>query len=113
MAWIMTTARSRAFDALRRLDPAECVADPGDVVDDAGPDELLAASEAGNRLHAALRALDPVPRQLVALAFFRGLSHEEIAQNTGLPLGTVKSRIRRAVAQLRQTLRQDPKAVTL
>jgi RNA polymerase sigma-70 factor (ECF subfamily) len=48
--------------------------------------------------------LQAQPRQLVALAFFRGLSHEEIASQTELPLGTVKSQIRRALIALRQVL---------
>jgi DNA-directed RNA polymerase specialized sigma24 family protein len=44
------------------------------------------------------------PRQLVSLAFFRGLSHEEIAEQMRMPLGTVKSQIRRAMITLRETL---------
>ena len=47
-------------------------------------------------------------RQLVSLAFFRGLSHEEIAQQTQLPLGTVKSQIRRALLSLRKALGESP-----
>lgn len=47
------------------------------------------------------------PRQLVSLAFFRGLSHEEIAAQTQLPLGTVKSQIRRALLSLQQMLGRD------
>ncbi|HWP00079.1 MAG TPA: sigma-70 family RNA polymerase sigma factor [Methylococcus sp.] len=111
-AWIMTIARSRALDALRGIDPAECEAEPGEPAgseassrDD--PLDLLAAMQRGHRLHAALAGLDPESRQLVALAFFRGLSHEEIAAQTQLPLGTVKSQIRRALARLRQALAGD------
>ncbi len=55
-------------------------------------------------LHRALMLLSAQPRQLVALAFLRGLSHEEIASHTALPLGTVKSQIRRALITLRQVL---------
>jgi RNA polymerase sigma-70 factor (ECF subfamily) len=49
--------------------------------------------------------LNAQPRQLVAMAFFKGLSHEEIASQTSLPLGTVKSQIRRALLTLQQALR--------
>ncbi len=105
-AWMLTITRSRALDALRRVDPAACDSESGvreaDLAD--GPEELLASSQAGKQLNAALARLEPLPRQLVALAFFRGLSHEEIALQTGLPLGTVKSHIRRALVRLRDTL---------
>ena len=112
VAWIMTIARSRALDALRGVDPAECEAEPGELAGNEAssrddPLDLLAAMQQGHRLHAALASLDPEPRQLVALAFFRGLSHEEIAAQTQLPLGTVKSHIRRALARLRQALSGD------
>ena len=122
MAWIMTIARSRALDALRRADPAECREDAADLADSADvadcaagglssrddPQDLLSAVQQGHRLHAALARLEPLPRQLVALAFFRGLSHEEIAGQTGLPLGTVKSHIRRALIRLRDLLDPGP-----
>lgn len=105
-AWMFTITRSRAIDALRRVDKAAGDAEAGereaDLAD--GPEELLASSQAGKQLNAALARLEPLPRQLVALAFFRGLSHEEIAMQTGLPLGTVKSHIRRALVRLRDTL---------
>lgn len=105
-AWMLTMARSRAIDALRRVDQATSDAEAGESAADLadGPEALLASSEAGKQLDAALARLEPLPRQLVALAFFRGLSHEEIATHTGLPLGTVKSHIRRALVRLRDTL---------
>jgi RNA polymerase sigma-70 factor (ECF subfamily) len=73
---------------------------------DAAPaaDELLDVARGHAELHRALMLLNAQPRQLVALAFFRGLSHEEIACQTQLPLGTVKSQIRRALLVLRQSL---------
>ena len=67
-------------------------------------DELLALARQRTQLHQALLRLGAQPRQLVSLAFLRGLSHEEIAEHTRLPLGTVKSQIRRALRSLRQTL---------
>ena len=110
VAWIMTIARSRALDARRAMDPAECRSEPLDpdatgAADASEPPDLVAAMERENRLYLALAQLQPVPRRLVALAFFRGLSHEEIARREALPLGTVKSHIRRSLTRLRQTLK--------
>jgi len=112
VAWIMTIARSRALDALRRADTTELLGDVRlaniEVEQGNDPQDLLDAVEKQNRLHAALRDLEPLPRQLVALAFFRGLSHEEIAAQMDLPLGTVKSHIRRALLRLRELLGSAP-----
>jgi RNA polymerase sigma-70 factor (ECF subfamily) len=111
-AWIMTIARSRALDALRRIEPNECNLEPEalallEASDDDIPPDLLVAIQQGDQLHAALASLESVPRQLVSLSFFRGLSHDEIAGHTGLPLGTIKSHIRRALLTLQQLLTAD------
>lgn len=109
MAWLLGMARSRAIDALRRearfqhqsLDVATVAA----VADDKPAwDDLLDVAQGHAELHRALMLLNAQPRQLVALAFFRGLSHEEIGSQTDLPLGPVKSQIRRALLVLRQAL---------
>lgn len=109
IAWIMTMARSRALDALRARDPAIANEDTAALLDakgetDPSPEELLSAVQSEHRLHAALAQLDPQPRQLIALAFFRGLTHDEIASHTGIPLGTVKSHIRRGMNTLKAAL---------
>lgn len=111
-AWVMTIARSRALDALRRIEPNEYELEPEtleliEAPDDDIPPDLLVAVQQGHQLHTALASLDSMPRQLVSLAFFRGLSHDEIAEYSGLPLGTVKSHIRRALLTLRHTLTTD------
>jgi RNA polymerase sigma factor (sigma-70 family) len=110
LTWLLAMARSRAIDALRRRerqahllldDEAQAaLADDGSC----GPPDLLAAIRGGHLLHRALSELDSQPRQLISLAFFRGLTHEEIAHVTGLPLGTVKSQIRRALQALKDWL---------
>lgn len=110
--WVMTIARSRALDALRPIEPNEYKLEPEklelfEAPDDNIPPDLLAEAQQADRLGTALANLDPVPRHLVTLAFFRGLSHEEIAGHTGLPLGTVKSHIRRALLTLRQILTSE------
>ena len=78
-----------------------------DLADESpAPDDLLALVQEGTRVHAALATLSPERRELIALAFLQGLSHQEIAERTGLPLGTVKSHVRRALAQLREEMEE-------
>ncbi len=107
--WLLGMARSRAIDAVRREarfqhDSLDIESAPEVAGDTPVVDELLDAARGHAELHQALLQLNAQPRQLVALAFFRGLSHEEIASHTALPLGTVKSQIRRALITLRQVL---------
>ena len=119
LAWLLTIARSRALDGLRarrRVLANTVSADAlGEAMDalaesvdgaagSADPHDLLEAVQSNQQLHQALAQLDAVPRQLVALAFFKGLTHEEIASQIGLPLGTVKSHLRRAMLALRKCL---------
>lgn len=109
LAWLLTICRSRALDALRRKDPAECVADAGallaDSADEGGdPCDLLLATRRTSAVHRALAELAPAARQLIGLAFFRGLTHSEIAQLTGQPLGTVKTTLHRACRKLQALL---------
>jgi RNA polymerase sigma-70 factor (ECF subfamily) len=110
VTWLLTICRSRALDYLRREDPAVAHPEP-EVLAPAGvaergedPQDLLAACEGNARLLLALGSLTALQRQLIALAFFRGLTHREIAAHARLPLGSVKTYIRRALAQLRADL---------
>lgn len=109
LAWILTIARSRALDSLRARDQAEPVEDVETLHEaqrghDATPLDLLDATQTDHALHHALAQLDAQPRQLIALAFFKGLTHDEIAAHTGMPLGTVKSHIRRGLTTLKALL---------
>ena len=109
MAWLLTLARSRSLDHLRRGDEATTHPEPETLIQDSGdaranPSHLLDAAQRDRHLLAALEQLEPLPRQLLVLAYFRGLTHDEIAQQTRMPLGTVKSHIRRALASLRGAL---------
>jgi RNA polymerase sigma-70 factor (ECF subfamily) len=109
LAWLLTIVRSRALDALRRRDDAQTYNDPMEFearigADENGPEEILAAVERSSAVHAALLGLSPQARQLVALAFFRGLTHEEVAACCRMPLGTVKTVLHRACAKLREHL---------
>ena len=113
LTWLLGMARSRAIDAIRREarfqhEALDEEAAPMSALYSASQaesgDELLSVAQGHAELHRALLLLKPQPRQLVALAFFNGLSHEEIASQTSLPLGTVKSQIRRALITLRDAL---------
>lgn len=108
LGWLMMMCRSRALDLLRqrRADKASIdVAELDDLRDEGdGPDDILCLMQQHSRVHAALSTLTPERRRLVSLAFLQDLSHQEIAVATGLPLGTVKSHVRRALTQLREQL---------
>lgn len=112
IAWLLTITRSRALDYLRKQDSAELCEEPELLLahepsHDGDPQDLLAATQNNLKLKQALQQLEPVQRQLVAMAFFRGLTHEEITAFTGMALGTVKSHIRRALKQLHEMLEDD------
>lgn len=109
ITWLLTIGRSRALDALRRADIAECVEDPDEFRAQeaslmAEPEQLIAQFETSSAVHAALLTLPPKERQAVSLAFFRGLTHQEIADHWQMPLGSVKTLMHRAFAQLRTQL---------
>jgi RNA polymerase sigma factor (sigma-70 family) len=105
--WLYRIARNRRIDAARR-DRLDYM-DPMDIMlDGAGPDAALdSAMDMQQReevLRSAIKDLPEEQLSLVRLAFFESLSHSSIAERTGLPLGTVKSRIRLAFTRLRRTL---------
>ena len=109
ITWLLTICRSRALDALRRADIAECVEDPDEFRSQeaslmAEPEQLIAQFETSSAVQAALLMLPPKERQAVSLAFFRGLTHQEIADHWQMPLGSVKTLMHRAFAQLRTQL---------
>jgi len=102
--WIFTIARNRRIDTIRRtraIEAEDVDWGPSDVPDQA---EVYDLSEESERLVQAVRQLPEAQRKLVERAFWGELSHSEIAAETGLPLGTIKSRIRLALERLRQTV---------
>jgi len=108
LAWLLIICRSRALDALRqrrtRMQAAGTAAALSAELSDDGPEDLLAQIQEGTAVHRALAQLSPMRRQLVAMAFFRGMSHQEIAVAVQLPVGTVKSHLRRSLQSLRAVL---------
>jgi RNA polymerase sigma factor (sigma-70 family) len=111
MAWLAVMTRNRAVDRLRQrrdalsLDDDRHGALAASLAGEAlGPEQVLTQFQSGSAVHRALQSLSAQRRVLLGLAFFRGLSHQEIADATGMPLGTVKSHLRRALAALQGEL---------
>ena len=103
--WIFTIARNLRIDRLRRERRPLPVDDPSTEPDPvAAPDALALAAEQKNRIAAALAQLPPDQAEVIRLAFYSDKPHAEIAGELGLPLGTVKSRVRLAMARLRVLL---------
>jgi RNA polymerase sigma-70 factor (ECF subfamily) len=102
--WVFTIARNRRIDAARRAARPE----PEDLPwgPEAEPDqqEALEMAQETERLGAALALLPEAQRALIEKAYFGELTHTEIAAETGLPMGTIKSRIRLALDKLRAQL---------
>lgn len=119
LTWLTSIARNRAIDSLRRAqtqpqiqaahtsggDDAEDTDVYDTVVDEtAGPLELLSRAADARALSTCMQGLSAPQRQSVAMAFFDGLSHAEVAEQLKQPLGTVKSWVRRALLSLKSCL---------
>jgi RNA polymerase sigma-70 factor (ECF subfamily) len=108
--WLYTIARNLRIDHHRRSTGGSAETfdawDPEQQPEDAhlAPDALLHAVQRERGVHRALAELPPEQAQLLRLSFFEEHPHSRMAQDLGIPLGTVKSRIRLAVKQLRRTL---------
>jgi len=100
-AWLAVIARNRAIDALRKRKPET---DIEDVVVSVAPDLASEAdrSRAAEKVRGVLGAMPPAQRSALEMAYFQGLSHSEIADKTGEPLGTIKTRIRAGLTMLRK-----------
>jgi RNA polymerase sigma-70 factor (ECF subfamily) len=107
--WIFRIARNKRIDAARRAaKPALDAEDPSLLPPEAiAPDDAAHAGDREQRVREALQTLPDEQKSLLRRAFFDGLSHAEIAELEGLPLGTVKSRLRLAFGKLRQKLDPD------
>lgn len=103
--WIFTIARNRKIDALRkqrRPEPEDLPWGPEQEPDQA---DALALQQESEKLGIAIAQLPAKQRDLIEKAYFGDLSHSEIAEQTGLPLGTIKSRIRLALDRLRHQMK--------
>ncbi len=115
IAWLTTICRSRALDLVRARGRRSRLLDSATVAALDAPPAMGSAPAAGDReldllerrqwVAEALRTLSQPQRQAIELAYYDGLSHSEIAERLGEPLGTVKTRVRLAMERLRETLR--------
>lgn len=115
MTWLSSIVRHRCLDYLRRreLETVSMTRDTGDEADQpdldfasdaATPMELLVAGAESRSVRQCVETLEGGQKQAIALAFFQGLSHAELAQHLQQPLGTIKSWIRRGLERLRECL---------
>ncbi|HEX3984681.1 MAG TPA: sigma-70 family RNA polymerase sigma factor [Acidisoma sp.] len=104
-AWLTGIVRYRALDITRRRVREQPGFEAPEQADET-PDALsqLVSSDEGAALHRCLEELEPERRTLLVQAFTDGLSHSDIAEKTGTPLGTIKSWIRRSLASLKRCL---------
>ncbi|WP_316013834.1 sigma-70 family RNA polymerase sigma factor [Roseobacter sp. HKCCA0434] len=107
--WLYTIARNRLIDEARRaarrvIDPEEPTLDPGP---EPGAERVVGERDRDAQVRAALDALPAAQRDVLYASFHGGLSQQEIAARDGVPLGTVKSRVRLAFARLRAQLGED------
>lgn len=114
MSWLLMICRSRALDKLRREKTAaikyyqqqKTHQQEEELIVVEAPLTEIMSDEHADTLHTALKLLSHKQRQTLALAFYRGMSHQEISAYTGEPLGTIKSNIRRSQAVLRNALKR-------
>jgi len=108
-AWLVMLARSRAIDRVRARSTRDKREEPmferSDFASsESSPEESTEAGERTRRIRQALASLPEDQRRAVELAFFSGLSHSELAEHLGLPLGTIKTRIRSSMIKLKESL---------
>jgi RNA polymerase sigma-70 factor (ECF subfamily) len=112
LSWIVTLARRRAIDRLRKREAycrmedrllEETKRNPQDSVDHV--EEDVEHAEMREHLQRVMGALPPAQRQAIEMAYYRGLSQRDIAAETGIPLGTIKTRLELGMKKLAEALR--------
>ncbi|MDC0109822.1 sigma-70 family RNA polymerase sigma factor, partial [Amylibacter sp.] len=103
--WIFTIARNKRIDTARRNNRPEPDVLPSGNETEPDASEIISIQEETTLLAQAVKELPEKQRIIVERAFYNDLSHQEIANETGLPLGTIKSRIRLALQRLRHNMK--------
>lgn len=111
IVWLLMIARSRALDFLRKSARRAAAAPQQPEITTLSAAEVAVAADDAGRTRSALASLPDDQRGVIQLAYYQGLTHEEIAERESLPLGTVKTRIRLGIRRLREALDGDRKSV--
>lgn len=106
-AWLSRVTRNRALDVLRGRSARVEGEMPNDIALEGTIDEIVFARIDGARVRAAMASLPTDQRDPIELGFFGGITHQEIARRSGIPLGTIKTRIRAGLRALRSTLESE------
>jgi RNA polymerase sigma-70 factor, ECF subfamily len=107
VGWLYTIARNAGYQAARRRQ-AQWLGDPPDRPDPSPtPDDETAAKLEAFHLHVCIERLPPREREIIELAYLKGMSQSEIATELGMPLGTVKTRNRAALVHLTEILERE------
>jgi RNA polymerase sigma-70 factor (ECF subfamily) len=110
MTFVMTLARRRLIDRTRKLGrtpPSQSIADAAEIAEEAAVDPLEITDEV-QRVSGAMQQLRAEQREVLELSLVEGRSHQQIADSTGLALGTVKSHARRGLMRVRELLGVKP-----
>jgi RNA polymerase sigma-70 factor (ECF subfamily) len=103
-AWIARVARNRALDVLRSRSLRDESEIPADLAEPGALDDVVFTRLDSERVRRALAALPAEQRSPIEMGFFGGITHDEIAKRTGIPLGTIKTRIRTGLRRMREAL---------
>ena len=112
MGWVIVIARSRAGDRLRKRRATVGLENAAQKLGVAAGCSKLEGEDEARKMAAALERLPPELADPIRLAFYDGLTHEQIAASTATPLGTVKTRIRTGLIRLRATYRERVEGAT-
>jgi len=105
-AWLSRVTRNRALDVLRSRASRSEGEIPVDLPMEGTVDDVVFAKIDSQRVRSALAGLPAEQRAPIEMGFFGGITHEEIARRTGVPLGTIKTRIRSGLRRLRGDLQE-------
>ncbi len=114
LTWAVTMTRNKSIDRIRSHQRRSRLREeagnerlPEDTINDRRPSDDVSASESGDRVREAVAKLSPEQRTVIEMAYFKGLTQNEIAERLQEPLGTIKARVRRGMMKLKKLVGPD------